>query len=190
VTDRSFHHGNLRLVLLEAAADTLREQGLDGLSLRELARGAGVSHAAPRRHFPDRQALLDALAVDGFERLTGLIVEAGHEDGRPYPQRFAAVARVFVNFATDEAALLELMFTTKSARQVPELDDAAGAFFQAIGTFYASAPGRTGRTSADEQRLRRLLVATLQGIATLAAGGRIDAAEVEQLIEDATAIFA
>ncbi|WAP58220.1 helix-turn-helix domain-containing protein [Streptomyces sp. S465] len=59
---RPFHHGNLRAVLLDQAELVLRERGIDALSLRELAREAGVSHGAPRSHFIDRNALLDALA--------------------------------------------------------------------------------------------------------------------------------
>src|SRR5919107_3634135 len=67
VTARPYHHGNLRAALLEAAERALARGG--ELSLRELAREVGVSHAAPRRHFADKQALLDALAEGGFERL-------------------------------------------------------------------------------------------------------------------------
>ena len=67
VTSRPYHHGNLRAALLTQAERTLAEGG--DLSLRELARQVGVSHAAPRRHFAGKQALLDALAEDGFERL-------------------------------------------------------------------------------------------------------------------------
>ncbi|MEU4746905.1 helix-turn-helix domain-containing protein, partial [Actinosynnema sp. NPDC023658] len=67
--ERPYHHGNLRTALLDAAERGLRERGADTLALRDLAREIGVSHAAPRRHFPSRQALLDALAVAGFERL-------------------------------------------------------------------------------------------------------------------------
>src|SRR5215207_7099976 len=66
---RPYHHGNLRAELLEAAERTLDERGTGSLSLRGLARELGVSHGAPRRHFADKQALLDALAEDGFERL-------------------------------------------------------------------------------------------------------------------------
>ena len=61
---RTYHHGNLRSVLLARAEEALNAG--EDLSLRELARRAGVSHAAPRRHFADKQALLDALAEDGF----------------------------------------------------------------------------------------------------------------------------
>ncbi|WPB88462.1 TetR/AcrR family transcriptional regulator [Streptomyces malaysiensis] len=69
MTHRPFHHGNLRAVLLDQAEQTLREGGIDALSLRELARKAGVSHGAPRSHFVDRRSLLDALAERGFNRL-------------------------------------------------------------------------------------------------------------------------
>ncbi len=69
MSERPYHHGNLRAALLEQAERTVRERGVQDLSLRELAREVGVSHGAPRRHFPDRQALLDALAEAGFARL-------------------------------------------------------------------------------------------------------------------------
>src|ERR1035437_9150796 len=69
VTERPYHHGSLRTALLAHAERTVRERGVQDLSLRELAREIGVSHGAPRRHFPDRQALLDALAEAGFARL-------------------------------------------------------------------------------------------------------------------------
>jgi len=76
MAERPYHHGNLRVVLLAEAERTLREDGIERLSLRDLARQAGVSHAAPRRHFADRQALLDALAVAGFLRLSDELREA------------------------------------------------------------------------------------------------------------------
>ena len=71
---RTYHHGNLREALLTAAESALASGG--DLSLRALARQVGVSHAAPRRHFSDKQALLDALAEDGFVRLGTVLREA------------------------------------------------------------------------------------------------------------------
>src|SRR6201992_4247586 len=73
---RPYHHGNLRPALLGQAERPPRDGGGQQLSLRELAREIGVSHAAPRRHFPDRQALLDALAIEGFARLGGVLRDA------------------------------------------------------------------------------------------------------------------
>ena len=73
---QTYHHGDLRRTLLEAAAASIESDGVDALSLRQLARDAGVSHTAPSRHFRDKQALLDALAEDGFNRLTAALGEA------------------------------------------------------------------------------------------------------------------
>ena len=69
MTDRRYHHGDLRAALLAQAETTLRASGVDGLSLRELARAVGVSHGAPRRHFEDKSTLLEALVTEGFHRL-------------------------------------------------------------------------------------------------------------------------
>jgi AcrR family transcriptional regulator len=115
MADRPYHHGNLRAALLGEAERTLREQGIDALSLRDLARQAGVSHAAPRRHFADRQALLDALAASGFVRLGDEVRAAIDAAGEDYQARLRAVATAYVRFATRDAALLELMFAAKNA---------------------------------------------------------------------------
>ena len=84
-TARPYHHGNLRPALLAAAERALARGG--ELSLRELAREIGVSHAAPRRHFPDKQALLDALALDGFERLGREMAAALEQAGPAFRDR-------------------------------------------------------------------------------------------------------
>src|SRR6201994_4629014 len=75
--DRSYHHGDLRNGLLEAARSILEEQDLSALTLRAVARRAGVSHAAPYRHFPNHEALLVELSVEGFAELKASIAEAG-----------------------------------------------------------------------------------------------------------------
>jgi len=92
----TYHHGDLRTAVLAAAGKLIEKEGLAGLSVREAARRAGVSHNAPYRHFPDRDALLAALATDGFSQLgQALEGRAGRELGEAYvrfalghPQRF------------------------------------------------------------------------------------------------------
>ena len=111
VTARPYHHGNLRTALLKGAERALARGGVHELSLREVAREIGVSHAAPRRHFAGKQALLDALAQDGFERLEREMRAAMEADG--FRERLAALARTYVRFATEHAALLELMYAGK-----------------------------------------------------------------------------
>src|SRR6478736_9746442 len=70
---RPYHHGDLRNALLDSARSILEKQGLEALSLRAVARKAGVSHAAPYRHFPNHEALLAELATEGFAELRGEI---------------------------------------------------------------------------------------------------------------------
>ena len=73
---RPYHHGNLRQALLRAAEAALEARGIQQLSLRELSRELGVSHASPQRHFPSKQDLIDALAITGFERLSAAVARA------------------------------------------------------------------------------------------------------------------
>src|SRR4051812_2462118 len=110
---RRYHHGDLRATLLAAAEEMLREKGVAALSLRELARETGVSHAAPSRHFKDKQALLDALALVGFERMTALLEQASAADGASIRERFTTLARAYVDFAIRNPELLEMMFARK-----------------------------------------------------------------------------
>ena len=73
---RGYHHGDLRNGLLEAARTIMEEESLAALTLRAVARKAGVSHAAPYRHFPNHEALLVELSIEGFEELRESLVEA------------------------------------------------------------------------------------------------------------------
>jgi AcrR family transcriptional regulator len=95
-TSNPYHHGDLRAALLRTAGDIIEKQGVGPLKLRELARRAGVSHNAPYRHFPDRDSLLAALALEGFEWLGRALEkrprremgEAYVEFALQHPQRF------------------------------------------------------------------------------------------------------
>ncbi|BBY55474.1 TetR family transcriptional regulator [Mycolicibacillus koreensis] len=98
----TYHHGDLRAALLAEAAALVAERGAAGVSLRELARRAGVSHAAPAHHFTDRRGLFTALAAEGFRRL-----EAALTATRP---RFVDAALAYVRFALDHPGHYEVMF--------------------------------------------------------------------------------
>jgi AcrR family transcriptional regulator len=110
----SYHHGHLRDELLALAERRIEEAGVPGLSLRELAREIGVSHGAPRQHFPDKQALLDALAVRGLDELgSRLDADLALRDGASFADRLLAFASDYVEFAAARPVLLGLMFTRK-----------------------------------------------------------------------------
>jgi AcrR family transcriptional regulator len=189
VADRPYQHGRLRAALLGEAERTLREQGIDALSLRDLARQAGVSHAAPRRHFADRQALLDALAEAGFTRLGEEVSAAVDGAGEDYKARLRAAAAAYVRFATLDPALLELMFVAKNAGQPGPPREAPGRLFTAVGDLIGQGQQAGELPPGDPERLGLLLVAILQGIAALVTSGQVQAGQVDVLITDAVALF-
>ncbi|HTW73933.1 MAG TPA: TetR/AcrR family transcriptional regulator [Steroidobacteraceae bacterium] len=189
VNERPYHHGNLRAALLAEAERTMREQGIEQLSLRELARQAGVSHAAPRRHFADRQALLDALAEAGFLRLDDELRTAIDTAGDNYQSRLRAAATAYIRFATRDAALLELMYVVKRGQHSAALDDAFGRLFTTFNAFIRQGQHAGELHPGDPDRVRLLLFAVIQGIAALVTSGSVDARQTDELIGDTVALF-
>jgi AcrR family transcriptional regulator len=107
---RGYHHGNLKEALLRAALELIAEKGPAGFTFAEAARSAGVSPAAPYRHFRDRDELLANVALRGFERFA-IVLEQARDDGRPQP--FAALDRLgkaYLEFARAEPAYYSAMF--------------------------------------------------------------------------------
>ncbi|EYC52456.1 TetR family transcriptional regulator [Hylemonella gracilis str. Niagara R] len=106
----SYHHGDLRRALIDATTELLREQGLEGFSLRAAARAAGVSHAAPAHHFGDARGLLTACAADGFERLADAMHARMNGAGADARDRAQALGVAYIDFALTHRALFQLMF--------------------------------------------------------------------------------
>ncbi len=189
MTDRPYHHGHLRAELLTQAERVLREQGTQSLSLRDLARQAGDTHAAPRPHYPDRQALLDALAEAGLTRLGTEVRAAVDGAGQDHDARLRAAATAYVRFATQDAALMDLMFTAKNSTDSAGPRQAAARLFAVTGDLIRQGQQAGALPPGDPVRLQLLLAATLQGIATLVTSGRIPPAQAETLITDAITLF-
>jgi AcrR family transcriptional regulator len=185
--NRPYHHGTLRDALLDEAQLLLAEQGSAAVSLRELARRAGVSHSAPERHFANRQALLDAVATRGFTLLAEAIRQALADHDDRLEDRFRAAAEAYVSFALENAALLELMFASKA-------DQTDGAITSAAADLFSLTAELVGESAEDTtlpavSPLRLVIVATLQGIANLAAARRIQPGQVDEVIDQAVAAF-
>ena len=102
--------GNVERRLIAAGVELLAEAGSDALSLREIARRAGVSHGAPRRYFPTHQALLAAIALEGYRKLGALVTETIGEAGAEPRAALLALGSRYVAFARDEAGMFALMF--------------------------------------------------------------------------------
>ena len=189
MTERPYHHGNLRTALLEQAERTIRERGVQELSLRELARELGVSHGAPRRHFSDRQALLDALAQTGFARLGVELRSAADGAGADFQARLRAVAAAYVRFATDDTELLELMFAGKHREPSGALQEAAERAFSVLLELIDQGQANGALERGEPERVGLVLFATVQGIAALVTGGMVVPEQVDGLLADAVAYF-
>ncbi len=189
MTERPYHHGNLRSALLEQAERTLRERGVQALSLRELARDVGVSHGAPRRHFPDRQALLDAVAETGFTRLGAELRDAVDGAGEDFTARLQAAAGAYVRFATQDAALLELMFAGKHGNPSGPLGIAADRAFAVLLALIEQGQAEGALDPGEPERVGLVLFATVQGVAALLTAGMVQPDQLDALLEDALGHF-
>jgi AcrR family transcriptional regulator len=116
------HHGNLRAALLSAAREIIAESGVEGLSLREAARRAGVSHAAPKHHFGNLAGLLAALAVEGFDLLGSEMDRQIETAGGHFcaVKRLNAVGLGYVAFAARYPEHFRIMFKGKFKLDGPE----------------------------------------------------------------------
>jgi AcrR family transcriptional regulator len=109
-TERGYHHGNLKEALLQAALGLIAEKGPAGFTFADAARSAGVSPAAPYRHFRDRDELLSSIAQRGFEQFEAVLT-AAWDDGRPDTvTAFERVGKAYLGFAREEPAYYSAMF--------------------------------------------------------------------------------
>jgi AcrR family transcriptional regulator len=183
---RPYHHGNLREALLRAGEQALETGGAQNLSLRELAREVGVSHAAPRRHFADKQALLDALAESGFAQLGGLMAAAIAEAGPDFDARLTALARAYIAFATAHPALMALMFAAKhDAAASPELRAAGEAAFAPALAVVAEGQAAGAVVPGDPERVALIASAALQGLIAMASNGMLGDTPLDELLDEA-----
>ena len=161
----TYHHGDLKAVILAKAAGLVAERGADGISLRELAREAGVSHAAPAHHFTDRRGLFTALAAQGWRLLAEALADA-----RP---DFIAAALAYVRFALDHPGHYAVMFD----RSLVNPDDSdLKAAQDAAGTELASGVGtlKDPRAKADPENAALAAWSLVHGFAMLRLNEAID----------------
>lgn len=173
---RGYHHGNLREALMRAALDLIGEKGIAGVTFAEAARRAGVSAAAPYRHFRDRDEMLAAVAAVGFERLSAAL-ESAWQGGRPSPAvAFERVGRAYLDFARRNPAEYAAMFESGLPPEGHEAlkqagDRAFGVLREAAEALVAQIPG-PGRPPALMVALHTWALA--HGVASLF--GRADGA--------------
>lgn len=188
VSGRRYHHGNLQEELIATALEMLEAQAEGNISLRELARRVGVSPNAAYRHFPDKEALLAALAAEGFQRLARLQSEAGAAEADPR-SAFRAMGLAYVRFARQHPALFRLMFGrfghTDAARRSEALAEAGALAVQGLRRGVALAAGIPEDDIAAIRVHALRAWSLVHGLSLLVLDGQVAAegAELERLIE-------
>lgn len=172
---RSYHHGDLRSALIAAGLDALERGSADALSLRALAREAGVSATAVYRHFPDKEALLSALALAGFDRMAAAQQAASRAAaGQGALVAFCASGAAYVRFAIVNPELFRLMW--KAAPRGDQLDQPIEQAHPAMADLRQAVEDMAPpEASVEDKRATALRCwGLVHGLATLALDGQID----------------
>ncbi len=173
---RAYHHGNLRRALLDAALAMVEKEGPRGVSLRAVARFAGVSPAAPYRHFAGKEGLLAAVAEEGFRALESKMQAARDETDGLALAEFRAIGYAYVRFAASNPSHFRVMFGPEISdkSEHPSLREAADKASQIIADAIAKCqrPGLEGGDT-DPHRLFISAWATFHGLATLIVDGQL-----------------
>ena len=164
----TYHHGDLRAACVRAAMELLEEGGEAALSLRAVARRAGVSPAAPYRHYADREALVSAVAVVGYRELAERLAAA--HPAPSTPEQLAGVAIAYVQFALERPALFRIMFGEPCDRDNDERIAATAAV-----SLYVREIVQRSFPQADADALATAIWALVHGLAFLHLDGKLDA---------------
>ncbi len=193
-SEAPYHHGDLHDALLGAAERVLERDGLAGLTLRAVAREAGVSHAAPTHHFGDLTGLLSELAAIGFRRFNAAMIAARNSETHPLLKGLAN-AKAYVGYAQAHPGMYGLMFRTERLDMSrPSLHEAATASFEGLAS--AVGAGRHEKLSGEELTLDQAAAISrawslVHGFTMLLLDGRLQdilrrlpaGTEVDQLLD-------
>jgi AcrR family transcriptional regulator len=181
--DRPYHHGNLRRGLLDEALTTIRTDGVEGLTLREIGARLGVSRTALYRHFADKRALLSAVSTEGFRMLRERLVTAWDDGGRGRAA-FEAMGVAYVQFAVANPAHYRVMFGGFVDPKAcdPELTAEAAGAFQALVDALAALQHDGVVRGDDIVLMARHVWAVVHGVAMLGIDGQLpEPGSVEEL---------
>lgn len=170
---RPYHHGHLRDELIEQAWSLVREQGVAALQLRALARKAGVTHGAPYHHFADKDALLDAMALESFGLLDSAVGKAAQRASNAR-ERLGLVGRAYIDFGVAEPDRLHVMFGLRRSAGSEVTDGevprrAFGHLLNAITALQAEG----GAPAGEPMPLALQAWSSVHGFAQLVSGGML-----------------
>lgn len=170
---RAYHHGDLRAVLVEATRRLVEENGPDHVSIAKACRLAGVSTAAPYKHFRDKTEMLNAVALDGMERQRVQMIAALEGIPEGTPERIAALGRVYVTFAVTEPGVFRLMFALSGEHEDdPALMEKGDEVFSLVKREVALCTGQP-EDSEDVERRSFVLWSFVHGLSFLTIDGKV-----------------
>jgi AcrR family transcriptional regulator len=166
---KSYHHGDLRNALIEAGLELLSEGGVQELDLRKVARRAGVSHAAPYRHFADKQALIAAINEEGFHLLAERIRSTLREASDEPVEQLLGVALAYVRFAQENPWLMREMFSgiTIERETFESLHTASKSVYRLYAEVIRHGQERGKIVDGEPTALAGVLWSVLHGLAML-----------------------
>lgn len=182
---KTYHHGDLRNALVQAAEDIIASEGAEALTLRAVARNVGVSHAAPYRHFDDKAALVAALAAEGLCAMTQAMKDAVSELENPGPlERYQAIGVAYVRYAFRHPARFRVMFddAVSDSERFPHVYEAKEACYNLLreAIVDGQAEGVVRQRSPDE--LAILSWSLVHGLSSLVLNGQTNAMTEPELI--------
>ncbi|MBN1449448.1 MAG: TetR/AcrR family transcriptional regulator [Anaerolineales bacterium] len=177
-----YHHGDLKNALIKAGTEILGSEGLGGLSLRKVAKQAGVSHAAPYAHFRDKQALIGAISTEGFKQLYSQI-EAVKETYQTNPETLLIEAAwAYVQFALNTPDRFKLMFSSvlDKEKAYPDFVEASQKNFRQVVEIVEVCQGAEILKSGDSDLIALSLWGTVHGFISLLLEGQISHTVLEK----------
>ncbi|MGI9595306.1 MAG: TetR/AcrR family transcriptional regulator [Acidimicrobiales bacterium] len=168
----TYHHGNLRQALLDAVGEIVAEKGTGGVSLREAARRAGVSHGAPAHHFGDKLGLLTAFSARGFE-LFGTKMRAAADGAETPEEKIVAVGLEYLRFAIEERAYFEVMFRDDMHDRTDSHHDAVSKGAFSVVMEIADQLAKSGSGRGDPMIIAIRAWSNVHGLATLWLDGAL-----------------
>ena len=190
----SYHHRDLRRALVEAATRLVSRQGAAQVSLREIAREAGVTHAAPYHHFQDRGALLAEVAIGGFEGLAGALRNGAREQAGADPlARLQGAGVAYVRFAVENPEIYRLMFAAELSdrSRYPTLQAAADSAFEVLLELLGAARGAAESSPVNAVALATW--STVHGLGSLLIEGLLteerEAMPTDEIARQVTAVL-
>lgn len=184
-TPRPYHHGNLRRALLDEALATIRTEGVNGLTLRDIGARLGVSRSALYRHFADKRALLTAVATEGFRTLREQLVGAWGQNGRGRAA-FHAMGVAYIRFAVANPAHYRVMFGSfvELKAEEPELAIEAEGAFQALVDALTALQHDGVVRHDDTVLMARFVWSVVHGVAMLAIDGQMhEPCDMDELMQ-------